>query len=387
MKFIKSIFKKKQEKEEHKSTIPEAENEFIPVCDIINRLSSQDFSSLDETKSKFLKKAIIALNQPKIKKEKIRWIVFRNNTIECKGIRSLFWRLLLGHFPLNAKEWHKFMEIKRGEYEGFKKEFLITPSTATAPAHIIDHPLSKESNSQWASYFNVKKQMEEIMNDVTRTRCEIDFLKKIPYEKTGETREQIMGRMLLLYTKLNPGIMYVQGMNEILAIIYITITEDTMLGYEDYIESETFFTFCLMMGEIKDNFIRSLDKTKCGVKEILENLSKLLKRLNEKVWKQLKALNVEYEFFALRWELLLLSQEYSVNDVQCLWDLLFSDKNRFTFLSYMIIALVLSKEQVILTSDFSTVIKSLQVAPKEMGIRQLIEQALLLYQQDNKGET
>jgi len=35
-----------------------------------------------------------------------------------------------------------------------------------------------------------------------------------------ETHSDVMSRILFIYAKLNPGIKYTQGMNEVLAVIY-----------------------------------------------------------------------------------------------------------------------------------------------------------------------
>lgn len=35
-----------------------------------------------------------------------------------------------------------------------------------------------------------------------------------------ETHADVLARVLFIYAKLNPGIKYVQGMNEVLAVIY-----------------------------------------------------------------------------------------------------------------------------------------------------------------------
>ncbi len=35
-----------------------------------------------------------------------------------------------------------------------------------------------------------------------------------------ETHADVLARVLFIYAKLNPGIKYVQGMNEVLAVLY-----------------------------------------------------------------------------------------------------------------------------------------------------------------------
>ena len=40
-----------------------------------------------------------------------------------------------------------------------------------------------------------------------------------------ETYADVLHRILFIYAKLNPGIKYVQGMNEVLAVIYYCFLE------------------------------------------------------------------------------------------------------------------------------------------------------------------
>jgi len=63
-----------------------------------------------------------------------------------------------------------------------------------------------------------------------------------------------MSRILFIYAKLNPGIKYVQGMNEILATLYYAFRHigndalpPTLL---EYYESDLFYCFTNLMAEI-----------------------------------------------------------------------------------------------------------------------------------------
>ncbi len=56
-----------------------------------------------------------------------------------------------------------------------------------------------------------------------------------------ETHADVLSRILFIHAKLNPGIKYVQGMNEILAILYFVFfdTDDPILT--ETLESDLFF--------------------------------------------------------------------------------------------------------------------------------------------------
>lgn len=50
-------------------------------------------------------------------------------------------------------------------------------------------------------------------------------LKTSDFKNYIETHADVLHRILFIYAKLNPGIKYVQGMNEVLAVIYFCFLE------------------------------------------------------------------------------------------------------------------------------------------------------------------
>ena len=78
---------------------------------------------------------------------------------------------------------------------------------------------------------------------------------------------------MFIYAKLNPGIKYVQGMNEVLAVLYYCFldcdynnsNEYQSIVDNKYLESDLFFSFSNIMVELRDGFLRELDKEKNGI--------------------------------------------------------------------------------------------------------------------------
>lgn len=145
----------------------------------------------------------------------------------------------------------------------------------------------------WNKFFKDLELWEEIEKDVRRTRSDISFfieavdkaknlnkeqLKKQQEVKKAhlhgdvrlnyiETHADVLSRMLFIYGKLNPGVRYVQGMNEILAVVYYCfwpheIEEDPFL---EYFESDLFACFTLLMAELRDGFLRTMDNEPSGI--------------------------------------------------------------------------------------------------------------------------
>jgi hypothetical protein len=87
-----------------------------------------------------------------------------------------------------------------------------------------DHPLSLGTTSVWHQFFQDTELAEQINRDVKRTHPDMDFF-------CGDTayaceNQEALKRILFIFAKLNPGIRYVQGMNEVLAPLYYVFKTD-----------------------------------------------------------------------------------------------------------------------------------------------------------------
>ena len=69
---------------------------------------------------------------------------------------------------------------------------------------------------------------------------------------------QAMKRALFVYAKLNPGIKYVQGMNEIYAPIYHQFATDPDAVAAQHAEADAFFCFVELVSEFRDHFCQHL---------------------------------------------------------------------------------------------------------------------------------
>lgn len=84
---------------------------------------------------------------------------------------------------------------------------------------------------------------------------------------------QEMQRLLFVFSKLNPGLQYVQGMNELVAPLYMVFRVDAAAaGDAEHAEADAFFCFVklLTMSENRDLYCKSLDKSHTGVRAVLQ---------------------------------------------------------------------------------------------------------------------
>lgn len=337
-----------------------------------------------------------------------------NGIPDDKGLRSLVWRILLNYLPSNKNSWEGTLNEKRRLYKHYIDEIIVSPGGPT------DHPLNNSPDSSWSTYFKDNEVLLQIDKDVRRLCPDISFFqnatefpcKKVVYsggakrlhkrveqsvlkfstlERRGlgvaklsnesrrsdnaqsgdyaplhEGREahwEVVERMLFLYAKLNPGQGYVQGMNEIIGPIYHTFAIDPNKEYRENAEPDCFFCFTNLMAEIRDFFIRTLDESDSGINYVMGKLSDCLKKFDPTVWELLEKQELKPQYYSFRWLTLLLSQEFSLPDVERIWDSIFADSDRFEFFIYICCAMILLVRQELLNGDFASNVKLLQNFP------------------------
>ncbi|KAI9103228.1 rab-GTPase-TBC domain-containing protein, partial [Phlyctochytrium arcticum] len=164
----------------------------------------------------------------------------------------------------------------------------------------------------------------------------------------GDLHWEAIERILFVYARLNPGIGYVQGMNEILGPLYYVMATDPDEEHRAHAEADSFFTFSALISEFRDHFIRSLDNQKQpprtlgarqgsmgelmmertsgnGIGNSMARMMKRIKRRDPEVYQDLQQKGIHAAFFSFRWITCLLTQEYALPDLIQLWDSILAD--------------------------------------------------------------
>jgi len=293
-------------------------------------------------------------------------------------LRAQCWKLLLGYLPPDRARWDSELARQHALYQAYLDDFL--PKDASSrPRRLEGHawfengptgqprppppepegdPLMKPAVVSDSVLLD-----EDIWKDVQRTHPGLHFF-------SGDTPER-MRRILFVYAKLNPGIGYVQGMNEILAVIIY------VLGKSDAAEAaepDAFFCFSLLMAEVRDLFIRDLDSEETGIQGNIARLDKLIKEQDPEVSMHLSRLQIHTQYFAFRWLTTLLTREFELPESIRFWDSLLAAVNRLAFLHRACCALVTTQRDLLLHSDFPSSLKALQrtsPVPVEVLLREV----------------
>lgn len=303
------------------------------------------------------------------------------------GIRSTVWKLLLGYLPCDRGLWSAELAKKRSQYKHFKEELLMNPSEITrrleksanlenddsksessgmlSRSKVIheEHPLSLGKTSIWNQFFQDTEIIEQIDRDVKRTHPDLHFFSGD--SQFAKSNQDALKNILIVFAKLNPGIRYVQGMNEILAPLFYVFRNDPDEENAVSAEADTFFCFVELLSGFRDHFCQQLDNSVVGIRSTITKLSQLLKEHDEELWRHLEiTTKVNPQFYAFRWITLLLTQEFNFADSLHIWDTLLSDPEgpQETLLRICCAMLILVRRR-LLAGDFTSNLKLLQNFP------------------------
>ncbi|KXZ44252.1 hypothetical protein GPECTOR_70g483 [Gonium pectorale] len=177
---------------------------------------------------------------------------------------------------------------------------------------------------------------------------------------------QDMKRALFMYAKLNPGLRYIQGMNELIAPLYYLFKTDTQdRSSSEFAEADAFWCFMELISDFRDHFCQQLDNAQTGIKATIRRLMTLLQYHDHQLWHHIEVVHkVDPQFYAFRWLTLLLSQEFAFPDTLRIWDTILSDPHgRMDCLLRVCTAMILHVAPLLRAGDFTVILKTLQRFP------------------------
>ncbi|CDJ40183.1 TBC1 domain family member 5 homolog B, related [Eimeria tenella] len=278
-------------------------------------------------------------------------------------LRRLHWARLLGLLSGDTlEEWAEQVKEQRQQYESLRRQQQLSASQLAALDPQRFHPLAATAGNPWSQKQADEELQEEIWRDIERTYPERQIFNR-------EVTRRSLQRVLFAWAKSNTDVSYKQGMNEVLAVLYLACAREAIpsspLGDTDsafsvifsadpaHIEADAFRLFDgLMTGcclrsmylppqkepapaEVKDSLLGPLGggppmhSRATGQSAVLLRCSRvfnsLLAKADPAVYLHLEGLGVEPQLFLLRWLRLLFSREFHVEDTLLIWDALFSD--------------------------------------------------------------
>ena len=265
-------------------------------------------------------------------------------------LRAMIWKTLIGYYPINdLVNWKKKTLDHFNSYQTLKKFYKDFPND-----------LSDK---------NDLKILMQINKDLPRTRTEINFFNEKSKFNKEETNYDILRRILFIFAKRNQELGYVQGMNEIVAIIYYIYSMDENVYIKPFVESETFYSFEILLQEIKPIFMmQNVNYSQLFITMQIKQINDILKETAPDLLNYFNQINLVMDVFLMRWLIVLFAQEFTFEGAISFWDRLFTQKNKMKFICYISAAiLVINKkklkkmemEQIVLwAQEFGAILKN-----------------------------
>jgi len=352
-------------------------------------------------------------------------------SIEAKlskeNLRPIAWKIFLGVLPntTSIREWVEIISNQREEYKKKLKKFCKIKKFVGDP---LGGGKKKKKNEGPVEDTDLK---ELINKDLDRTHQEMELFLQ-------NKIKNILANVLYIWSKENSVVSYRQGMNELLAIIFIAFypfyfactrkpktTKEDIIEYlkdinlykddiyiffhdEDEIQSDLFYTFEALMKKGMTNLFdpHILQKDEPGYKmyEIFPQMWKddsnenkptyvyrrssllikeKLKSLDNELYSHFKKIDLNCEVFLQRWLRCIFCREFNLNDVYILWDIIFYDnyvnkskrKYDFIYMEYICIAMIFKIRDRLKDSDQNECFSMLFKYPEIKDIMDIIKLA------------
>ena len=261
--------------------------------------------------------------------------------------------------------------------ETINKDIIRTYSTLNFFSKPINNKI-KLSPEEINNFYLQKKSCvyQDSTLVYTKGRKNYDLLDK-------EIHSDVLERILYIYAKINKDVGYVQGMNSILAPIYYCYCLDNTCD-KDNIEADTFWSFSYLMEDIKKIFQRNNDLLKGGIFDKIILLELMVSKIDKDIFNKLQKNNrIDNFHFAIKWINLFFSHQMIMPDVLRLWDIIFSEDDRYYFVYIFSLAILEYHKKDILNKDYYEIIEKLQKLNVE-NVEQIIKIAFNIKKNNSK---
>ena len=305
---------------------------FEKLIKTLNNISNDTFS---KEKKDILNKIGDFIGKNRITNDILEKIIENGIPNEILSLRPLIWKALIGYLPISdLSKWKEKIIKNSKRYNQLKKETLLNYNN--------NENLSNEE----------KELLEQIDKDLPRTRGDVNFFKLYSKKNKKEKNYDIMRRILFIYAKQHPELNYVQGMNEIIAVIYYIFENDDNPFMINYTESDSYYTFEILLEEIKQVFMMdNINYSQLFISQQIKFIKKLLEKLDLELLNHFEKEEIILDSFLIRWLLVLFAQEFHLDTTINFWDRMFTQKNKINFLCYVSVSLLIYNRNLLLNMD------------------------------------
>ena len=278
------------------------------------------------------------LNSNKFDNKILKQIIKNGIPSKLPCLRAIIWKTLIGYYPINdLSKWKTITKEHFKKYQDIKNFYKDYPNNITDEEDI--------------------KTLLQIDKDLPRTRNEINFFKEKSNFSKEETNYDILRRILFFFSKRNNDLGYVQGLNEIAAIIYYIFSLDENIYIKPFAESDTFFCFEILMQEIKPVFMmHNINYSQLFITMQIRQINDILKETEPDLLEHFEKINLVMDVFLMRWLMVLFTHEFTFEGSITFLDRLFTQKNKMKFICYISVAILILNKKKLMKMEMEEIV-------------------------------
>lgn len=226
------------------------------------------------------------------------------------------WKIIMGFYPPSTRRWPKIEADRLQEYIevlavcGLDIESSVCVENETTHAVDIDVPRTMPS----LNFFLAESE--------EASAARRDREGKPPVFTAAQ---ESLRRVLITTASVNKALGYVQGMNEYVAHLLYAFAKGKSCNVTPSLEADAFFCFQTLLSHLGDDFCRSFDfDATCGLTSTMRLFDNVLRFFDPQLFCFMESLGISAEHYALRWIMLLFTQEFNIADALRVWDFLLS---------------------------------------------------------------
>jgi hypothetical protein len=247
----------------------------------------------------------------------LRELLWSGAPEEDPFIRAEAWQMLLGYLPPVRERQSQGMAKKRGEYDELKRRHYVASEADSG----------KPGGSDEADPI-----MRQIRVDIPRTSPSLTLF--------GHPRlQQMMERVLYIWSVRHPASGYVQGINDLVTpFVVVLLSSELNRPLEDLdvdtvdesvlhtVEAGAYWCLSKVLSDIQDHYTAGQP----GIQQMVLRLKEIVKRIDEALYLHLEQQGLEFLQFSFRWMNCLLLREFPMPCVIRLWDTYIAEAEGFS---------------------------------------------------------
>jgi hypothetical protein len=335
------------------------------VSEFLNKNAKNEHSNIIESLSNFI-------NYDGFSEAIMNKILLYGIPENLPCLRPCIWKAFIGLYPLDLLE--KWKDISTNKFSDYKK--------IIEKYNYYPNDIKEETDVSL---------LEQINKDLPRTRFDVPFFENKNKNNDKETNYDVLRRILFIYANERNEIGYVQGMNEIIAILFYIFSKDDNPFCKEYSESDAYYSLVILLDEIKDIFLmNNINYSQLFVTSQINEIKSILEKVEPELYNHFKEVDLELDNVVMRWILVLFAQEFTIDVAVNFWDRLFTQKNKMKFICYISSAIIKNNKEKIMKMDAGEIMEwaqQLQNKMNEMDINKLVKTSIEIQMKYNRRDS